>query len=222
LYGIEPVRARVPAVKIIPNVNEYMRKEFKLEPGYNSIGMITVSIDDVGFTAVDEATKKANVEVVYARSFYAGNAHASGPLSGEFIGILAGPDPAEVESGIKSALECIRNDACFYTADEKGEIAFFAHCISRTGKYLSRENNIKEGQPLAYLIAPPIEAMFALDAAIKAADVRMTTFFGPPSETNFAGAQLTGDQSNCRAACEAFARAIMEVAQNPVDIRIDQ
>jgi len=219
LYGIEAIKARVLAVKIIPNINKFMREELKLKPGYNSIGMLTVTIDDVGYTAIDEATKKANVEVVYAKSFYAGDAHSSGPLSGEFIGILAGPDPAEVESGIRAAVECIENDACFYAAESKGEIAFFAQCISRTGSYLSKENNIAEGQPLAYLIAPPVEAMYALDAAIKAADVTLTTFFGPPSETNFAGGQLTGTQSACKAACEAFAGAVMAVASDPIDIK---
>ena len=63
--------------------------------------------------------------------------------------------------------------------------------------------------------APPIEAMYALDAALKAADVTLTTFFGPPSETNFGGGLLTGSQSACKAACEAFADAVKFVAQNP-------
>ena len=80
---------------------------------------------------------------------------------------------------------------------------------------LRNENSIREGEPLAYLIAPPIEAIYAMDAAIKAAEVQMTAFFGPPSETNFAGALLTGSQSACKAACDAFAAAVMEVAAYP-------
>ncbi|MFY9440380.1 MAG: BMC domain-containing protein, partial [Tepidanaerobacteraceae bacterium] len=99
--------------------------------------------------------------------------------------------------------------------DEEGQIAFYAQCISRTGSYLSEMSNIPEGQPLAYLIAPPIEAVYAVDAAIKAAEVEMKVFFGPPSETNFAGALLTGSQSACKAACDAFAAAVMEVAAHP-------
>ena len=81
--------------------------------------MITTNIDDVGYTAIDEATKKADVEVVYAKSFYAGAAHASGPLSGEFIGILAGPNPAEVKR-VTAAIDFMENDACFWAADEEG------------------------------------------------------------------------------------------------------
>ena len=68
---------------------------------------------------------------------------------------------------------------------------------------------------MAYLIAPPLEAMVGIDAALKAADVELKTFYGPPSETNFAGGLLVGDQAACRAACEAFAETICEIADAP-------
>jgi ethanolamine utilization protein EutL len=96
-------------------------------------------------------------------------------------------------------------------------VPYFAHCISRTGSYLSKSANIKESEPIAYLIAPPLEAMYALDAALKAADVKLVTFYGPPSETNFGGALLTGSQSACKAACDAFAAAVQFVAENPTN-----
>ena len=216
MYGIAPVRAKVLAIKLIPNVHGDMHEKLNLKPHHRSLGMITMDIDDVGYTVIDEATKKADVEVVYARSFYAGAAHASGPLSGEFIGMLAGPDPAEVKAGIQAAIDLANSeDCCFYTADEEGGIAFYAYTISRTGTYLSQECNIPVGSPLAYLIAPPIESMYAVDAALKAAEVELVNFFGPPSETNFGGAMLTGTQSACKAACDAFAAAVMEVARYP-------
>ena len=88
-------------------------------------------------------------------------------------------------------------------------------CVSRTGSYLSKTAGIEEGEALAYLIAPPLEAMYALDAALKAADVTLAAFFGPPSETNFGGGLLTGSQSACKSACDAFAEAVKFVAQNP-------
>ena len=68
---------------------------------------------------------------------------------------------------------------------------------------------------MAYLIAPPLEAMVGLDAALKAADVTLRVFYGPPSETNFAGGLLTGDQAACRAACEAFADTVRAIAADP-------
>ena len=58
-------------------------------------------------------------------------------------------------------------------------------------------------------------AIATADAALKAADVDIAAFYGPPSETNFGGALLTGSQSACKAACDAFAQAVEVVASNP-------
>lgn len=212
----DPIRATVLSTKIIPNVNSDMITALKLEPNQKSIGIITTNIDDVSYTALDEATKKADVQVVYAKSMYAGSANASTKLAGEFIGIIAGPNPAEVKSGLNAAIQFIENDACFYSANDDDSIVYYAHCISRTGSYLSQVAGIEEGQALAYLIAPPLEAIYALDAALKAADVKLASFYGPPTETNFAGGLLTGSQSACKAACEAFANAVKYVAENPL------
>ncbi|WP_018084300.1 ethanolamine utilization microcompartment protein EutL [Desulfurispora thermophila] len=212
---LQPIKAEVLAVRIIPNVSPDLAASLKLTPEQRSVGMLTCTIDDAGYTAIDEATKKAQVEVVYARSFYAGAAHASGPLSGEFIGIIAGPNPAEVRSGLEAAILTLEEEAFFYTANEEGTIAMYPHVISRTGSYLSKVAGIPEGEPLAYLIAPPLESVYAVDAALKAADVRMVAWYGPPSETNFGGALLTGTQSACKAAAEAFRDAVISVANSP-------
>lgn len=209
------LKTTVLSVKLIPNVNQDMIKELGLPPEHRSIGIITTDCDDVSYTALDDATKKADVKVAYAKSFYAGAANANTKLAGEFIGILSGPNPAEVRSGISAAIDFIENEAAFYSANDDDSIVYFAHCISRTGSYLSEIGGIKEGEAMAYLIAPPLEAMYALDAALKAADVRMVAFYGPPSETNFGGGLLTGSQSACKAACEAFADAVKFVADNP-------
>ena len=152
---------------------------------------------------------------MYAKSMYAGAANASTALSGEFIGILAGENPADVKSGLEAAVRYMEKDACFYSADNQDSVVYFAHCISRTGSYLSGLAGVAEGTAMAYLIAPPLEAMVALDAALKAADVTLRVFYGPPTETNFAGGLLTGDQAACRAACEAFADAVCRVAAAP-------
>jgi len=159
--------------------------------------------------------KNAAVDVVYAKSFYGGADNATQKLAGEFIGIIAASSPSEVKSGLNSAVNFIENSACFYSANEDDSICYYNHCISRTGSYLSETAGIKKGNALAYLIAPPTESIYALDAALKAADVRITNFFGPPSETNFGGAMLTGTQSACKAACSTFAYAVKEVADNP-------
>ena len=212
---LQEIRAKVLSVRYIPNISPSLAKGLKLKKDERALGLVTATIDDACYTALDEATKKAQVRVAYARSFYAGSSHASGPLSGEILGILAGPTPSEVQSGMEALVSCLKNDVCFYSPDG-GLTAYFAHTISRTGSYLSAEAKIPEGEPLAYLIAPPMESLVGLDAALKAADVKLCAFYEPPTPTNFAGGLLTGSQSACQAACEAFAEAVIHVSLNPL------
>ena len=209
--------ANVLSVKMIANADEDLAKQFDLPKGMKSLGIITSDCDDVTYVALDEATKAADVEVVYAKSMYGGAGNASTKLAGEVIGILAGPSPAEVSSGLAIAIQVIENEASFISANDDDSITYFAHVISRSGRFLSKEANITEGEAIAYLIAPPLEAMLGLDAALKAADVKMGVFYGPPSETNFGGALLSGTQSACKAACNAFAQTVQNVAADPKD-----
>lgn len=213
----DPIRASILSVKVISNVDPNMAESFELKPHQRSLGLITTNLDDASYTALDEITKKADVEVVYAKSFYGGAVNANSKLAGEFIGIIAGPNPAEVKSGINAFKEFLDTDVCFYSANEDDSICYYAYTISRTGSYLSKVANIPEGDSIAYLIAPPMEAMYALDAALKSADVKMAAFYGPPTETNFGGGLLTGSQSACKAACDAFKNAVIYVAENPTE-----
>ncbi|MGL5972584.1 MAG: ethanolamine utilization microcompartment protein EutL [Oscillospiraceae bacterium] len=211
----DPIKATVLAVKLIPNVDITLAKELNLSPEYKSLAILTGDCDDVTYTALDEATKAADVKVAYAKSFYAGAANASTKLAGEVIGILAGASPAEVKSGVDAAINFIENVGHFTSANDDDSIAYYAHCVSRTGSFLSESAGVKEGEALAYLIAPPLESIYAVDAALKAADVSLCVLYSPPSETNFGGALLTGSQSACKAACDAFAAAVEFVAENP-------
>ena len=92
-----------------------------------------------------------------------------------------------------------------------------AHTGSSVGSYLAKEAGVAEGTAIAYLIAPPLEGMYAMDAALKAADVKLCKLYGPPSETNCGGGLLSGTQSACDAACAAFAAAVEEVAARPLE-----
>ena len=203
------------SVRIIPNADPMLLSRLEVPEGHRSLGIFTSDCDGVSYAALDEATKKAMVTVVYARSMYAGAGNASTALAGEFIGILSAENPAEIRSGLEAAIDYCENDASFYSANDDDSIVYFAHTISRTGTYLSKVAEVPEGTAMAYLIAPPLEAMVGIDAALKAADVELKTFYGPPSETNFAGGLLVGDQAACRAACEAFAETICEIADAP-------
>lgn len=218
-FDLPPLKPQVLSVRTIARVAAPLGAQLNLPPDFVAVGFITCTSDDALYVALDEGTKAAPVEVVYARSFYAGSAHASGPLSGEVIGCYAGRDIEEVQQALAACQRCLLDEAYFYAADAQGRLAFFPHVVRSTGRYLSALAGIPPGAPMAYLIAPPIEAMIGVDAALKAGEVELLKFFGPPTETNFAGAYLGGDLPSCEAAAEAFAAAVIDVAQSPLDYR---
>jgi ethanolamine utilization protein EutL len=182
---------------------------------HTALGLVTCDQDDAMYVALDEATKFAQVDVIFAKSFYAGAAHASGRLSGEILGVLAASDPESIENGLDALLRCLAHDACFYDADGKRTVTVFPHVIASLGEYLSREAGLQPGTPMAYLVAPPLEATVGLDAALKAATVHAVRVTPPPTETNFACAWLTGDLDACEAAAVAYAAAVVDVASSP-------
>lgn len=175
------------------------------------LAMVTTDCDDATFIALDAATKAADAEVVYAKSCYAGAANATQPYAGEVIGILGADTPGDARSAMEAALGALKTIGFA----ESGGVNYLAHTVSSAGSFLSREAGVPLGSALAYLIAPPLESLYGLDAALKAADVKLCCFYGPPSQTNFGGGLLTGTQSACDAACQAFRQAVEEVARFP-------
>ena len=175
------------------------------------LAMVTTDCDDATFIALDAATKAADAEVVYAKSFYAGAANATQPYAGEVIGILGADTPGDARSAMEAALGALKTIGF----EESGGVSYLAHTVSSAGSFLSAEAGVPLGSALAYLIAPPLESLYGLDAALKAADVRLCAFYGPPSQTNFGGGLLTDTQSACDAACQAFRQAVEEVARFP-------
>ena len=207
------IPVKVLAVRYLANADPALCRGLGAPRGYSSLALLTTDSDDATYIALDQATKAADVKVCFAHSFYAGAANASTPHAGEVIGILAGATPGAVRSGMEAALAALERVGF----EEVEGVPFLAYTVSSTGSYLSAEAGIREGDAIAYLIAPPLEAMYALDAALKASDVRLAKLYPPPSATNFGGALLTGTRSACAAACTAFAEAVQNVAQRPVE-----
>ena len=207
------IPVKVLSVRYLPGAAESVCSALGAPAGYRSLALLTTDCDDATYIALDEATKSAEVKVCYSRSFYAGAANASTPYAGEVIGILAAKTPGDMRSGMEAALSALEHMGF----DQTGEVPYLAHTVSRCGSYLAAEAGVPEGAPLAYLIAPPLESMYAMDAALKAADVKLCKLYNPPSETNFGGGLLSGTQSACNAACAAFAAAVAEVAHKPIE-----
>ena len=205
------IPVKMLAVRYLPGAVPALSKALGATDGYPCLGMLTTDCDDATYIALDAATKAADVQVCYGHSFYAGAANASTPHAGEVIGILAGPTPGAVRSGMAAALSALERVGF----EEAGEVPYLAYTVASVGSFLAREAGVPRGSAVAYLIAPPLESMYALDAALKAADVKLCKLYPPPSETNFGGGLLSGTQSACEAACAAFAAAVAEVAARP-------
>ena len=207
------IPVKVLAVRRIANASGALARALGVLEGYRSLAMFTTDCDDATYIALDAATKAADVKVVYGRSFYGGAANASTPNAGEVIGILAARTPGDAGSGLDAALAALERIGF----EETAGVPYLAHTVASVGSFLAQEAGVKVGSAVAYLIAPPLEAMYALDGALKAADVELCKLYAPPSETNFGGGLLTGSQSACQAACAAFAARVAEVADRPVE-----
>jgi ethanolamine utilization protein EutL len=216
---LPPVKPRALAVRRIDDAAPALAEALGLPPRLRALGIVTATSDDALFASLDQGTKASAAEVVYAKSFYAGSSYPSGPLSGECIGIYAAQDPAEIDAALEACLAYLENEAWFYaveTAEAPGRpVIFFPHVIASVGRYLAPLADASVGSALAYLIAPPLESVVGLDAACKAARTTLGKWFGPPSETNFGGGYLVGEQAACEAAARAFADAIVDVCRAP-------
>ena len=204
------IPVKVLAVRYLSAVSPAMSHALGTEEP--CLGFLTTDSDDPTYIALDQATKDAQVQVCYGRSFYAGAGNATTPYAGEVIGVLSGPTPGAVRSGMESALNHLQTVGF----EEVNGVPCLAYTVSRCGSFLAKEAGVPEGTPIAYLIAPPLESMVALDAALKAADVKLCKLYTPPTETNFGGGLLTGTQSACAAACAAFRDAVAAVASSPL------
>ena len=207
------IPVKILALRYIPNASSALCQGLGIHRDRPSLALLTTDCDDATYIALDEATKAADVTVAFGRSFYAGSSNATTPYAGEVLGILSAATPGAVSSGIAAVIAALERIGF----ENVGGIPCLAYTVSSCGSFLSREAGVPLGAALAYLIAPPVEAMVGLDAALKAADVKLCKLYAPPSETNFAGGLLTGTQSACTAACAAFVSAVQKIANNPIE-----
>lgn len=206
------IPVKVLAVQQLSGASEALCRSLGAPEKARCLGFLTTDCDDATYIALDEATKAARVQVCYGQSFYGGAANASTPYAGEVLGILAAETPDALRSGLDAAVSMLSRIGFQLT----GDVPYLAYTVSSCGSFLAGEAGVPEGSALAYLIAPPLESMFAMDAALKAADVTLCKLYPPPSQTNFGGGLLTGTQAACNAACAAFADAVRQVSEKPI------
>jgi ethanolamine utilization protein EutL len=145
---LEPILPTLLSVRRLPAADPAVLAAYGADPTrHTSLGLVTCDQDDALYVALDEATKHAAVDVVFARSFYAGAAHASGRLSGEILGVLAAAEPQSIEDGLAALTACLTHDACFYDADGRRGVTVFPHVIGSLGHYLAREAACRSARP---------------------------------------------------------------------------
>jgi ethanolamine utilization protein EutL len=207
------IKPEILAVRLIANVHPDMAKALELRPEEKSLALFTCSIDDPLYIGGDEATKKADVRVASCVSHWAGGSYPSGPLAGEALLIMAAPNPAEATAGINAVLE-FAESMRYASVDKPPVHVWLSMTISRSGTFLSELAGVPAGTSLAYVTANPLESHYAMERALKAADVKIG-MYTRHTETNNSGAIFYGTQSACRAACAAFDEAVFSVISNP-------
>lgn len=212
------MKTRMLSQKIIANVSPEFAKVYGLPEGHQSVAFFSVDNDDIGYLAVDDATKKANIKVIHAETFYGGQKCSWSKYGGSVFVMFSGPKVADVRSGLAYVKDFIdnRSELCNFDGDEG--TAFYAQCIPRCGKYFAEWFGIEEGTAYAYLVGGPIETNYALDKALKAGETRMVKYWYPPSHANSSGAVLAGTESACRAATTAFVDALRYATEHPMEI----
>ncbi|MPM17899.1 Ethanolamine utilization protein EutL [bioreactor metagenome] len=215
----DKIYAKMLSCYTIARVTDALAKALELREDQKSICIFTANLDDFIYIAGDDTTKKADVELVYVKSMWAGGGNATSLLQGEGIGILAGPDIAQVRAAAE-ALRDFENSHILYgtSCNEDDSICYLTYCISSVGSYFSKAFNIPLGASLSWNGAPPVESVFATDAALKASNAKLVLFMGPPTETNWGAALLTGTQADCVTANAAWGRAVQQVADQHICI----
>ena len=127
------IPVKVLALRYIPNGSPSLSRSLGAPEGYPSLGILTTDSDDATYIALDEATKAADVKVCYAHSFYAGAPNATTPNAGEVIGILAGPTPGAVRSGMEAALSMLERVGF----QQKGDVPYLAQSDRLVERVLS-------------------------------------------------------------------------------------
>lgn len=212
------VQSKVTMQKVVPHVTDRYRKLWEIPETHRSVGFIACDNEDVMWLALDDATKKAKIEIVHAETVYGGVDYSWSRYGGEITAVLSGENVSDVQNGLRYTKEYIENKAAIYMLDEEGTLGYYEDWIPRAGRYYQKKLGIAEGTSLAYLVSTPVESTYALDKALKASQTKIAEMFYPPTRVNTGGGVLVGTESACRAAVQTFAEAVEYCAFHPMEV----
>ena len=215
---VKRVDSHVTMQKLIPNVGNKYRELWDFPSDHQSIGLISCDVEDVMDFALDDASKKAKIHVIHVETVYGGVERAWSRYGGEITAVISGPRVEDVKSGLMYIRDYIEHKCGCYVVDEDESLTYYVDYIPRIGSYNQEKLGLPAGTSLAYLVAPPIEATYALDKALKASNTSIVELFEAPTRVNTGGALLCGTESACKSAVAAFAEAVQFCYANPMSL----
>lgn len=210
----EKLAGKVINTRLITDVEDIMLEAYGLPENWVDIGVFTTEYDGIGYAAADDATKKANVEVMQISTSYGTSGQAG---NGQVFGVISGPSVSDVERGLRYIRDFTEQKAELFSLNDDNTTALFAQCIPKIGHYFTNAFNLKPGSSVAYLLAPVHFGVIGVDEALTQAHVDVVSYQAMPGPSNMTGAILSGTESACRIACAAFKQAVLDAAENPIE-----
>lgn len=217
-YPGRPVEMKITSQKIIANMKEEFRNLYDIPEDHQCVGVISTDYPDILHCAVDDATKKTQIDVIDCDTYYGGASVQWSANSGSSIAVISGTKVADVNSAMRSIEDYVRRQRFLYDLNGDGSLKYFVGLISPAGRYFQEELGVTKDDSLAYVAGPPVEAIYAIDQALKGGDVKVAEFIAPPDFDNCAKAILVGNESACKNALNAFAQAIEMCGKDPLKI----
>ena len=212
-----PIQTHLLSARILPGADPALLARLGAPEGRRSLGILTTDCDDVSYTALDEATKKAAVQVVYARSMYAGASNASPPWPGNSSASFPARTLPRCAAGWRPPSPAWSGTLLL----QRGGGGFGGLLCPLHPPHRQLSFPVCPGAGGHPHGLPDRPAPGSHGGAGRRPQGRRRDPAGvlrpPPTETNFAGGLLTGQEAACRAACEAFAQAVRQVALAPAD-----
>ena len=215
---VKRVDSHVNMQKIIPNVDKKYRELWEIPEDHQSVGLISCDVEDVMHFALDDASKKARINILHVETVYGGIDTAWSRFGGEITAVISGPKVEDVRSGLFYIRDYIEHKCGVYVIDDDESMAYYVDYMPRIGRYSQQRLGLPADTALAYLVATPIEATYALDQALKSSDTKIIEFFEPPTRVNTGGAILYGTEAACKSAVAAFAKAVEYCYAHPMDL----
>ena len=88
--------------KVIANVTPEFARVYNIPEGHTSVGFFSADNDDIGYLAVDDASKKANIKLIHAETYYGGTTCSWSKYGGSVF----------VLSQNSTSFACFLNKAC--------------------------------------------------------------------------------------------------------------